>query len=86
MSLHEKHMKLLDQANYAETEMERRDGVQFLHGWRQGIEDAGIKLDLCAADLEYDSRGVDRPMCAGLFLDWEPAKRRPEKISAEDFR
>jgi hypothetical protein len=71
-NLHLKHMQLLDAANYATYAHERRDKCNVLRGWREGIRDAGIRLDLCAADLEYIDRGIDRPMCAGLFLDWEP--------------
>lgn len=72
MNLHTKHMKLLDAANYAATEKDRHDALQKLYGWREGIKDAGVRLDLCAADLDYMSSGVECDMCAGVFLNWRP--------------
>lgn len=72
MNFHIKHMELLDAVNYAKTEAEHRDARKRLDGWREGIRDAGVRLDLCAAHLDYLSNGVDRLMCAGVFLDWKP--------------
>jgi hypothetical protein len=73
VSLHEKHMKLVDAVNNAKTEHEHYTLGQILHGWRDGVVDAGGRVDLCAADLEQFDRGFEhRPMCCGVFLDWEP--------------
>ena len=71
-TMHEKHMTLVDAVNNAKTEEEHFWKSRYLHGWRQGIEDAGFQLDLCEADLEQFDRGFEhRPMCCGVFLDWQ---------------
>jgi hypothetical protein len=65
-------MELLDSMNYAKTRTEHERARAMLKGWCQGIKDAGAELSLCNADFEYESRGLTRPICAGIFLDWEP--------------
>lgn len=73
MTLHEKHMKLIDAVNNSDTIDENWTNQCILWGWQKGIEDAGLRLDLIAADLEQFERGNEhRPMCCGIFLDWEP--------------
>lgn len=75
LSMHEKHMLLIDAVNNAKTKQEHWDAGSKLQGWRQGVRDCGREPDLCAADLEQFERGHEnRPMCCGVFLDWEEAK------------
>lgn len=73
MTLHEKHMHRIELVNRSTTEAEHSIRHRELSAWREGIEDAGIRLDLCAADYYYMDRGIDRPMCCGVWLDWEPS-------------
>jgi hypothetical protein len=74
-AIHEKHMQLVDAVNEAKTEIEHRRSEVYLNGWRQGMADAGRELNLCHADLEQFDRGfTERPMCCGVFLDWEESK------------
>ena len=40
--------------------------------WRSGVESAGKRLDLMACDWYYMERGIDRDMCCGVWLDWNP--------------
>lgn len=32
----------------------------------------GGRLNYCAVDMYYIERGVERPMCCGVFNDWTP--------------
>lgn len=73
MNLHDKHMKLIDAVNFAKTEQEHQNNDLILHGWRQGVSDAGFVVDLIGADLEQFDRGFEyRDMCCGVFCDWKP--------------
>lgn len=73
-TMHEKHMEFVDLVNEAKTEDEHYGREMALRGWRLGVEDAGFHLDLCEADLEQFARGFGhRPMCCGVFLDWQAA-------------
>lgn len=90
MNFHFKHMNLLNAANYASDERSHYAALQKLYGWREGIKDAGVRLDLCAADLDYMSSGVEREMCAGVWLDWTPTSPAsssvPPDTSASSLR
>jgi len=44
----------------------------YILGFRKGLEAAGIRPALMACDLYYLNQGVDRPMCCGVWLDWNP--------------
>lgn len=72
MSLHEKHIAMIEAVNNSKTEHEHREADLKLEGWRDGVEAAGKRLDLCAADWHYMEQGIERPMCCGVFLDWKP--------------
>lgn len=81
ITIHEKHMARIDAVNNTTTEAEHQSQAMRLDGWRAGIRDAGGYVNLIAADLEQmDARGVDRPMCCGVFLDWQnaPMEARPD--------
>lgn len=75
-STHERHMQLIDAVNNATTEHAHREADVYLSGWVDGVRFAGEYVDLIRADQEQFSRGIDRPMCCGVFLDWKPANAR----------
>jgi hypothetical protein len=77
MTLHEKHMHRIERVNRSTTEQEHLIFERDLRSWRAGVEDAGLKLDLCAADLYYLERGIERLMCCGVWLDWQPTNVEP---------
>jgi hypothetical protein len=74
MNLHEAHIQRLEAANNAVTEHERMLKIRELNAWRSGVASTGTKLDLCAADHHYMDQRIDRPMVAGLWLDWKPSE------------
>lgn len=72
-TLQEKHFALVDAVNDSRTEDHHRDAQKFLHGWRQGIEDAGIQLSYVGADFHTMERfGKHVELCAGVLLNWRP--------------
>lgn len=85
MTIHERHMELIDAVNNAKTRAEHQQAYWRLQGWRDGLRDCHREPDLIRADMEQFSRGFqDRPMCAGVFNDWEPPAQRPVQRSAEE--
>ena len=72
MNLHLKHIELVEAVNNAKTELEHALAEHHLNGWRDGVNDCGRRVNLMDADLHYMDKGVDRPMCCGVFLDWKP--------------
>jgi len=45
-----------------------------LRAWEQGVEDAtGFRFN---GDYYYIGLGINRPMCTGLFLDWEHREKK----------
>ena len=70
MTLYEKHIQMIERVNRSATEKEHSANERDLRNWRAGVEDAGLKLDLCAADWYYLNQGINRPMCCGVWLDW----------------
>ena len=76
MNLHDKHIELVDAVNNSKTIAEHDRNYWFLAGWRAGQADAGYIVDLIAADLVQFERGFEnRPMCCGVFSDWQPEKK-----------
>jgi hypothetical protein len=73
MTLHEKHIERIDLVNSAPTLEDHRESLAELRAWRDGVADAGVRLDFIAADLHYIDQGIDRPMCCGVFNDWTEA-------------
>lgn len=69
-----KHIELLEAVNNAKTEHEHWSASKRLEGFRMGLEDCRRKPDLMGCDLHYLDQGIDRPMCCGVFLDWEPSE------------
>lgn len=74
MSILSARIELLESANNAKTQRERDAAVERLSGFGFCAEAAGVRLGqlLIDCDLHYADRGIDRPMCGGLFLDWLP--------------
>ena len=68
--LWDKYLELLIAANdESKTEKDHYDTVRNLKGWLAGVFDAkGLRFN---GDYYYLELGIDRPMCCGLFLDWE---------------
>lgn len=83
MTLHEKHMHRVELVNRSKTGAEHSARELELRAWRQGVEDAGLRINLCAADNFYLDQGIDRPMCCGVWLDWsEEIEAVPRSIPA----
>lgn len=72
--LEARHMQLVDRVNNSKTRQEYWEWRERLSGFHEGVRACGGNLGqlLIHADLVQDSRGVDRDMCGGVWLDWEP--------------
>jgi len=77
--VYEVHRGLVAAVNDARTREQHAVSYAFLHAWRAGVACA---LDwgsadqgrmLMDADWLYIEQDVERPMCGGVWLDWEPA-------------
>ena len=66
-----KHIELIEAVNNATTEREHNKAETYLHGFREGVASLGRDNDLCGCDMHYINQGIDRPMCAGVWLDWQ---------------
>lgn len=82
------HIARVGAVNSSETEEEHRRYQLALDAWRDGVCMA-LGLDMSArgsflmeADQHYIDQGIDRPMCCGVWLDWEPSD--PGAIVIED--
>ena len=81
MSVHPIHAALLDAVNHATTAEDRRTREIELRAWRRGFadacgyDDAEMGSMLIDADWYYlnQPEHAHRPMCGGVWLDWEPA-------------
>jgi len=72
------HIRLVESVNNAKTKREHDLADAHLYGWRQGVKATGGDVDVCGADMFYLNQGIERPMCCGVWLDWEPAANAPE--------
>jgi len=75
MRLYDEFIKRLKEVNdESKTEREHQRLLDELHGWRQGVEDAAgytFNGDYYYLEL-FDSGALEeRPLCCGVFLDWE---------------
>lgn len=68
----QKHIARVHAVNMAQTADEHRLREHELRAWRDGVYATGRAPDLCACDMYYIEHGIDRPMCAGVWLDWSP--------------
>lgn len=64
----DRHIELVGRVNSAVNEDERNKASLVLYGFREALEVVGIN-QLMECDLYYIDKGVDRPMCCGVFLD-----------------
>ena len=74
MTINEKHILHIEAVNNSKTVEDHAANVLYLTAWRNGVRDSGINISLIAADMFYIDQGIDRPMCSGVWLDWEPTK------------
>ena len=80
--LYDAHLAMVERANAATTREEHEIRSRELSAWRAGVRavfvdynggDSGIGDMIMDADWHYLNQGIDRPMCGGLWLDWEPS-------------
>lgn len=71
-TLQEKHFALVDAVNDARTEIAHRQARDILTGWRNGVDDAGVRLSLLDADYHTADRFGEVDMCCGVLLNWHP--------------
>lgn len=73
-SIQEKHLELVKAVNESTTIAEHRNADCRLRGFREAMQitDSHYGMSLMECDLHYIEMGIDRPMCCGVFLDWEP--------------
>ena len=75
MTLVEQHIALVEAVNRSGTEYEHRIAQAQLDGFRLALDVLGhTGQQYTACDMYYINKGIDRPMCCGVFLDWEPEK------------
>ena len=67
--LYDEYIKRLVQVNDETVDEETHNSLLTeLRGWQQGVYDStGHRFN---GDYYYMEKGIDRPMCAGVFLDW----------------
>jgi len=68
----DKHIELVEAVNNAKTKQEHREAEIRLETFRDTLRLCGIKPSLMEMDLYYIDKGIERPMCCGVWLDWEP--------------
>jgi hypothetical protein len=66
----DKHIKLVEAVNNSKTESEHYANNRQLKGFREALDIMKIN-QLMDCDWHYINQGIDRPMCCGVFLDWE---------------
>ena len=76
MSIYEQFIARLIAANdETQTEARHRELEIELYAWKDGVRAAfnylGRKEPDLNGDFYYMDLGIDRPMCCGLFLNWE---------------
>ena len=70
-NLFDKHIELVEAVNSATTQEAHYHAQLRLGGFRDALEIIGV-LQLCECDNYYLDKGIDRPMCCGVWLDWQP--------------
>jgi hypothetical protein len=79
-----KHIELIDGANNARTNDEHNIALAKLVGFREAMDCMTPRpLHLIECDLHYLAQGIDRPMCCGVWLDWEPQPKQIATASGE---
>lgn len=78
MTIHDRHIELVEAVNAAKTASEHDRAGECLRAWREGVRlgvpmsDAEYGWFLMDGDRHYINQGIDRPTCCGVWLDWEP--------------
>lgn len=70
-SLFDRHIELVESVNNSSTEKEHLLNEARLIGFRDALEILGEK-QMIDCDNYYLYKGINRPMCCGIWLDWEP--------------
>lgn len=80
MNVKQRYIELVESINNAATEAEHARRQAVLEGFRialqaSGWTEYGMGCLVMAADDHYLTQGqsTSRPMCGGVWLDWEPA-------------
>lgn len=64
--------------NEAKTSSDNMRARWILHGFREcvTVSFGGLRSGdlIVEADAYYLNQGIDRPMCGGVWLDWEPTE------------
>ena len=68
-----KHIELVEAVNNSKTIEEHKKAKIYLQVFRAGVSNCDYYLDLCGCDMYYIDKGIDRPMCGGVWLDWKPS-------------
>ncbi len=76
MTIYEQCIALTEQINNAKTLLEHQMLQSKRDGFFRGLEAAGrdsvcIGSLIMDCDRHYMDKGIDRPMCGGVFLDWK---------------
>lgn len=71
------NIRLVEAVNSAKTQREHELAEAKRQGFFAALEaggwsEAGIGRLVMDGDTHYINRGVDRPMCGGVWLDWKP--------------
>jgi hypothetical protein len=72
MRLYDKYIELLSKVNDEDkTREEHQEALAVLHGWKLGVFDCSDGKYSFNGNYHYTNLGINRPMCAGVFLDWK---------------
>ena len=74
-NLRQRYCDLVDKCNNSKTRLEHDEWNVLLNGFLDGVtafSAVAVGYLLMHGDEVQMGRGVDRPMCGGLWLDWEP--------------
>ena len=76
-NLRQRYCELVDKVNSSKTRSEHCEWQLRLNGFLDGATACGSNIGhlIMHADEVQMSRGVDRDMCGGVWLDWEPAEK-----------
>ena len=67
-----RHIELVEMVNSADSEYQHQRQETYLHGFREALRLMNVN-QIMDCDYHYMDKGIDRPMCGGVFLDWKPA-------------
>ena len=77
-AINSSHIRNVIECNEAHTFFEHALRQAVLDGFREGII-VGLGISLGSLMMEANSyyiiKGINRPMCGGVFLDWVEAKK-----------